>query len=162
MCHKVINASGWAPQLRERLYFVGIRTDTGCASKFVWPEREAPSSMTIRQLLERPDVGESPEFKLSNHKWDKVQLCKKTNGILSRRLARLDGHARTLCSNYRRGYSHMSEFVPHFKDDGSVTDHQALFDARFPEFQQRKDTMASVVDEEGALPFSYRTSPKRF
>jgi site-specific DNA-cytosine methylase len=33
--HKVVSAYPTVPQKRERLYFVGFRTDTGCAENFV-------------------------------------------------------------------------------------------------------------------------------
>ena len=43
--------------------------------------------------------------------------------------SRLDGLARTLCSNYRKGYSHMSEFVPHIAKNGIEFDHQAALNS---------------------------------
>jgi site-specific DNA-cytosine methylase len=163
---RVLNACAWAPQQRSRLYFVGFRKDTGSADRFVWPDPQSPCPQTIRDVLE-PTECVSPEHTLSDHKWEKVQLCRKTNGILSRRLARLDGQARTLCSNYRRGYSHMSEFVPCFTDDGSTVDHQATFDVKYPDHGKKDGQLGeepandaggvedsggvanAVVDEEG-------------
>lgn len=69
--HRVVNATAWVPQQRERLYFVGFLTETGCAEKFIWPDDATPCPVTVRDVLERDD-DVSSEHTLSDHKWRKV------------------------------------------------------------------------------------------
>eukprot|EP00041_Stephanoeca_diplocostata_P029468 m.870569 g.870569 ORF g.870569 m.870569 type:complete len:653 (-) comp23567_c0_seq1:2018-3976(-) len=134
VAHMAINNSFRVPQQRERLYFVGFsKSPAGrtAAAKFQWPEDKAtPCVTTVRDVLESdasPDT--IAAHTLSNHKWSKVQTAKKTGLNIRNRLCRLDGAARTLCSNYRRGYAQMSEFVPFRRSDGSFVDHVAAFNA---------------------------------
>ena len=130
---KVIKAYPTVPQARERLYFIGFRSDTGAGASFVWPDMDDTKGQpppTISSILEDQATVDA-EHILSPHKWMKVQLSRKTNGVLSRRIADIAGAARTVCSRYRRGYSHFSEFVPHLLEDGTPKDYQQAYDDQY-------------------------------
>lgn len=130
---KVVKAYPTVPQNRERLYFVGFRSDTGASASFEWPDMDDTKGNpppTVSSILEdQASVG--AEHILTPHKWMKVQLSRKTNGVLSRRIADIHGPARTVMSRYRRGYSHFSEFVPHLYEDGSPKEYQQEYDERY-------------------------------
>lgn len=125
---KIITAYPWVPQDRKRLYFVGFLKETGAMPRFQWPEPPAAdTAVTVQSILE-PIEAVSPEHTLSNCKWEKQMTSARCAGILTRKLCRLDGMARTLVSNYRKCF--YTEFVPFQNPDGTFLDHQAVYDAR--------------------------------
>jgi site-specific DNA-cytosine methylase len=120
----------------------------------VWPDTETVSGgaarpPTVRDVLE-DQGGVDPGHILSAHKWDKVQLSRKTRGVLSRRLANLNGPARTLQSRYRMGYSKYSEFVPYLLGDGTPKDHQAIYNDRFGVYDASAGVPGEVDQGAGA------------
>eukprot|EP00299_Pterocystis_sp_00344_P013879 c6843_g1_i1.p1 GENE.c6843_g1_i1~~c6843_g1_i1.p1 ORF type:complete len:528 (+),score=119.49 c6843_g1_i1:22-1584(+) len=106
--HRVINSRHCVPQDRERLYFVGIRKDI--TAEFEWPDTSSECSLTIRDILESDDVVGN-RHTLTDHQWRKVQQTAHYKSHPERRIAKLDGAARTLRGNYRHGFAWFSEFV---------------------------------------------------
>ena len=110
--HKVVNASAWLPQDRDRLYIVGLRADAELSAAFAWPEAvQLPPVPPLRTFLQTAE--EAAGHELSPHQWQRIQESRdyvKSDGAW--RLCRMDGAARTLASHYRSGFLHNSEFVP--------------------------------------------------
>jgi DNA (cytosine-5)-methyltransferase 1 len=117
--HRVINSGAWLAQDRNRLYFVGFRSDLRAASdSFQWPVTPAPeqqAQLTVRHVLE-PASGVGAESSLTDSQWENIQGGHEWKKSPASRTAKVDGKARTLTSNYKIGYMMHSEFV--FPEDG--------------------------------------------
>ena len=101
---------------------MGFLKETGAMPRFEWPEPPAAdTAVTVRSVLE-PIEAVSPAHTLSNFKWEKQMTSSRCDGLMARKLCRLDGMARTLVSNYRKCF--YTEFVPYQNPDGTFLDHQ--------------------------------------
>lgn len=98
---QVVDAAGWVPQHRERIYIVGFDQHVfGKNVAFAFPQPP-----TVRPKLQ--DILESdpdPKYTLTNHLWNYLQAYakkhqEKGNGF-GYGLARLDGVTRTLSARY--------------------------------------------------------------
>ena len=122
--HRVINARAILPQQRERLYIVAFRCEEGnhavhpeeeeenarlrkAASAFNWPELKMVPRCVREVLEEEVDLA---EFRLTEHQRSKVMASQEWAS--GRRIARLEGGARTLMASYKHSYHLYSEFVP--------------------------------------------------
>ena len=74
--HSVIDAAGWVPQHRERIYIVGFdRRVFGDAPPFTFPaSRRSVVSPTLADILE-PDP--DPRYTLSDHLWSYLQALRE-------------------------------------------------------------------------------------
>eukprot|EP00435_Cladocopium_sp_Y103_P058707 s857_g20.t1 len=117
-----INAEGWVPQKRERLYFVGFRRDLD-GSLFRWPEPPKGHGLCLKDILETSEAIQSCQ--LSEAQWTAVQslgpglwiglqeMKSSTwqSGGAKLRLAQLDSIARTLTSSYKASFACTAELV---------------------------------------------------
>ena len=98
---QVIDAAGWVPQHRERVYIVGFdRKVFGDAPPFSFPE-SPESRPTLTGILEpKPD----PRYTLTDHLWDYLQAYAKKHKELGNGfgfgLADFAGVTRTLSARY--------------------------------------------------------------
>jgi len=135
----VLNSSDFGcPQLRERLFFLGVRNDllpTDGLPERLLPgiqcsHRDAregaqvsdwgmgcpcvrpglPTRTVMRDFLE-PDSETTRECALSPHQWENIQKSSEYLQQPGYRFVKLDGQARTLTSCYKSGYLWHSEFV---------------------------------------------------
>ena len=129
--HRVVDALALLPQRRARLYVVARRRDVATAP-FVWPRCLAtrdrcasPDAAFGRRCLCRRvsrivgarcavrDVLEAEAPADAYLTVAQASVVASTGAdAATRRLAWLDGAARTLMSNYRQGFKFHSEFVP--------------------------------------------------
>ena len=129
--HRVVDALALLPQRRARLYVVARRRDVA-AAPFVWPRCLAtrdrcasPDAAFGRRCLCRRvsrivgarcavrDVLEAAAPADAYLTAAQASVVASTGAdAATRRLAWLDGAARTLMSNYRQGFKFHSEFVP--------------------------------------------------
>ena len=100
--YKVIDAAGWVPQHRERLYIVCFDTAVfGTNPQFTFPDAPPCSHLSVSNILEEnPD----PKYTLSNHLWNYLQEYAKRhrsrgNGF-GFGLVDLNGITRTLSARY--------------------------------------------------------------
>ena len=99
---KVIDAAGWVPQHRERIYIVGFRTKVfGSSIPFEFPELPSGVKPKLRDIL---DPNPDPKYTLTDHLWKYLQAYakkhqEKGNGF-GFGLAELDGVTRTLSARY--------------------------------------------------------------
>ncbi|MBW1796585.1 MAG: DNA (cytosine-5-)-methyltransferase [Deltaproteobacteria bacterium] len=100
--HKVIDASGWVPQHRERIFIVCFDKQVfGANPPFQFPDPPKSEQQKFRSILERkPDS----KYTLSDHLWDYLQRYAeshkaKGNGF-GFGLTDLDGISRTLSARY--------------------------------------------------------------
>lgn len=98
---RIIDAAGWVPQHRERIYIVGFDQHVfGKNVAFAFPQ-PPPDRPKLRDILESaPD----PKYTLTDHLWNYLQQYakkhqEKGNGF-GYGLARLDGVTRTLSARY--------------------------------------------------------------
>jgi DNA (cytosine-5)-methyltransferase 1 len=100
--HKVIDAAGWVPQHRERIYIVGFdRRVFGDAPSFTFPATPFGRTPKLADILD-PDP--DPRYTLSDHLWRYLQAYAKKhqakgNGF-GYGLANPDGVTRTLSARY--------------------------------------------------------------
>ena len=99
---KVIDAAGWVPEHRERIYIVGFDKKVfGANVPFKFPEPPKGEKPKLRDILEpHPD----PKYTLTDHLWTYLQDYAKRhreqgNGF-GYGLADLDGVSRTLSARY--------------------------------------------------------------
>jgi len=128
--YRVINARAVLPQQRERLYIVAFRCEEGghaahpgeeeqnarlakAAAAFAWPELKLVPRCVREVLEEGVDLG---EYRLTEHQRAKVMASQ--DWAAGRRVARLEGGARTLMASYKHSYHLYSEFVPVGGRDG--------------------------------------------
>ncbi|KAK3241193.1 hypothetical protein CYMTET_49019 [Cymbomonas tetramitiformis] len=109
---RLINSRVVLPQQRIRVYLVGLRRDqiSPGAPSFRWPELPVLDT-ALRDVLEDPSVDDDPRWLLTKHQQAKVEQSAEYRIDPQLRLARLDGCARTLMSNYRTSFNVRSEFV---------------------------------------------------
>lgn len=99
---KVIDAAGWVPQHRERIYIVGFdRQVFGQSVGFAFPEAPAGPPLKVRDILDpHPDA----RYTLTNHLWNYLQEYarkhKEAGNGFGYGLADLDGVTRTLSARY--------------------------------------------------------------
>ncbi|TAK11299.1 MAG: DNA (cytosine-5-)-methyltransferase [Anaerolineae bacterium] len=100
--HKVIDAAGWVPQHRERVYIICFDKKVfGEAPRFEFPVADPDNKPKLVDILEkRPD----PKYTLSDHLWNYLQEYarrhkEKGNGF-GFGLADPDGVTRTLSARY--------------------------------------------------------------
>lgn len=122
--YRVINARAILPQQRERLYIVAFRCEEGshaahpeeeeenarlrkAAAAFNWPELKVVPRWVREVLEEEVDLA---EYRLTEHQRSKVMASQ--DWASGRRVARLEGGARTLMASYKHSYHLYSEFVP--------------------------------------------------
>jgi len=106
--YEVIDAVGWVPQVRKRLYFVGF-LDFDAFQNFKFPEAGIPTK-TVKSIL---DISEYiPDKTLNDMQWEKIRTSPYFIENPEGRLLNIDGFARTLRSRYKRGYTMCSQFVP--------------------------------------------------
>ncbi|CAE7264886.1 CFAP251 [Symbiodinium natans] len=78
-----LNAEGWVPQKRARLYFVGIRRDHREAfARFRWPV--APSERRIREVLESVGSEEALRSELTEAQWAAPWPALLSKGLAAR------------------------------------------------------------------------------
>ena len=99
---KIIDAAGWVPQHRERIYIVGFDQRLfGRRVDFVHPSAPDGPRPKLRDILEaKPD----PKYTLTDHLWEYLQAYAKKhkeagNGF-GFGMANLDGVTRTLSARY--------------------------------------------------------------
>jgi DNA (cytosine-5)-methyltransferase 1 len=154
--HKVIDAAGWVPQHRERIYIV-------CFDKRVFGENppfEFPSAPQVNQPKVRDILERSPDarYTLSRHLWNYLQEYakrhrEKGNGF-GFGIADLDGVTRTLSARY---YKDGSEIL--VKQDGQtprrLAPHECARLMGFPE-----DKRIVVSDTQAYRQFGNAVVPK--
>jgi len=101
---RLINCRTLLPQQRVRVYIVGFRDDMAALDSFIWPELPI-LDRSLCEILDGLEVDEDESYILSDHQYAKAMSVDNWQ----KRLARLDGHAQTLTSNYRGGCR--SEYV---------------------------------------------------
>lgn len=99
---QVIDAAGWVPQHRERIYIVGFDKHVfGDKVDFTYPTPPDGAKPKVRDILDpKPD----PKYTLTDHLWNYLQEYAKKhkeagNGF-GYGLANLDGVTRTLSARY--------------------------------------------------------------
>lgn len=101
---KVIDAAGWVPQHRERIFIVGFDKDVfGAEVPFDFPSPSGGARHALRSILEEnPD----PRYTLSDHLWrylrDYAAKHKAKGNGFGYGLPDLDGVARTLSARYHK------------------------------------------------------------
>jgi len=99
---QVIDAAGWVPQHRERIYIVGFdKRVFGQKADFSFPEPPDGPKPKLRDILEsKPD----DRYTLTDHLWNYLQAYAKKHKELGNGfgygLANLDGVTRTLSARY--------------------------------------------------------------
>ncbi|KAJ3218188.1 hypothetical protein HDU67_006450 [Dinochytrium kinnereticum] len=114
---RVIDAADFLPQVRKRVYFVGLREDLAAsADAFEWPIAK-PSTQTLRDILD-PDPP-AADLILTDRQISVVMSTRAfrpsnghAHGGWTWRTADVDGKARTLMSSYKSAFRLCSEFVP--------------------------------------------------
>jgi DNA (cytosine-5)-methyltransferase 1 len=116
----VINSGGVVPQYRERVYFVGSRSDLLCPT-FDWTSIERRDSCpALRNVLESsygaPDSPIQTEgCELTQRQYDKLQSIHSGRALNIARLD-LDSYAPTLTSCYRQPASSYTRYVMEERD----------------------------------------------
>tara|TARA_B100000795_G_scaffold243341_1_gene207128 strand:+ start:77 stop:808 length:732 start_codon:yes stop_codon:yes gene_type:complete len=109
----LVNARGWVPQSRKRLYFVGFRSDLN-VPPFAPPDAGGLATHRVRDILE-PAESEAVELaSISHEQWAKVQtpeFCAKSGRAAAAREILLDGVAPTLTSSCHTATSLSARFV---------------------------------------------------
>jgi site-specific DNA-cytosine methylase len=111
--YQVLNSRVFVPQVRKRLYLVGIRRDLRRADeRFRFPFTP-DLRRRLRDVLEEDDCVDRPaRYTLSPKQWRKVQRRGAAH-VTQKRLLRASGCAGTLISHYRRSFaSSTTQFVP--------------------------------------------------
>lgn len=109
---RTLSAQNWVPQRRERIYFVGFRSDlaTEALQRFEWPQ--PPGGGVIADVLELPSSQEAQSCELSDAQWQAVQKSSTwRSGGERLRFADLTGVAATLTASYRSSYATTAQLV---------------------------------------------------
>eukprot|EP00929_Paragymnodinium_shiwhaense_P053275 TRINITY_DN26663_c0_g1_i2.p1 TRINITY_DN26663_c0_g1~~TRINITY_DN26663_c0_g1_i2.p1 ORF type:complete len:479 (-),score=100.60 TRINITY_DN26663_c0_g1_i2:443-1879(-) len=109
---KMLCASGWVPQKRQRVYLVGFREDLAAEAlkKFEWPS--PPGGGKVRDVLQSKDCDDVLQCELTETQWTAVQKSSSwTSGGERLRYAKLDGVAQTLTSSYKSSYATVAELI---------------------------------------------------
>jgi len=126
---RILNSRHWLPQMRERVYIIGIRKDLS-SHGMLWENLGGEGNMTkgpgaeskVRDILERPDSMAVAKASLSQAQWDTIQApefekkagrwpSKKTASKLHERAIDLEGKAPTLTSSYHRSSSFSTKYI---------------------------------------------------
>jgi DNA (cytosine-5)-methyltransferase 1 len=151
---RCINARGWLPQQRERVYFVGFRKDLapGAVAAFRWPEPPAERQhSSLGDLLEAeppPPPARWPFLTVAQ--WDAVRRMSVRDGLAGR-IARRDGDARTVMALYRRKFDRFSEFVLEPAEGAAASGSVAPE----PEPEPEPVTLGGCAELEGMVPRFY-------
>lgn len=116
---KVINAKGWVPQDRKRIYLVGFRQDLAAraAAAFQWPE--PPGGGHLRDVLEQPTSADAIDCELTESQWAAVQRSSTwQSGGPNFRFADLAGLATTLTASYKASFANVAQLVAPRGDAG--------------------------------------------
>ena len=109
----LVNARGWVPQSRKRLYFVGFRRDLK-VPPFAPPEASDLAPRRVRDILEPAESEAVDLASISSAQWAKVQtpeFCAKAGRLASAREIPLDGVAPTLTSSCHTATSLSARFI---------------------------------------------------
>jgi len=125
--YRVYNAMHWVPQIRERLFIVGIRNDIThdpLKPPFVWPAcpTETPPP-TIKSILQdaEGDIDLEP-YRLKPKEWEEISKSTYFKQHPANRCPDIDSSANTLRSSYRSGFKLYSQFVPIQKKESEGQD----------------------------------------
>mmetsp|Transcript_25977 Transcript_25977/g.86519 ORF Transcript_25977/g.86519 Transcript_25977/m.86519 type:complete len:517 (-) Transcript_25977:109-1659(-) len=109
---KMLNAQGWVPQDRKRVYLVGFREDlaAGAGGCFEWPE--PPGGGVIGDVLEPACSSDSQTCQLTESQWAAVQKSSTwQSGGAGFRFADRDGVATTLTASYKSSFANVAQLV---------------------------------------------------
>lgn len=113
---KVYNAALLVPQMRERIYIVGIRQDLNVAhEQFAWPElvdRKPKLQDILHGVADKLEDAELESYRLSPKQWAGITETKYFQNRQEHRLPPLSGIANTLRGSYYSGSKLFSQFVP--------------------------------------------------
>jgi len=110
---QMLCASGWVPQKRQCIYFVGFRKDLAekALAAFEWPVPPGGGGV-VRDIMEPVDSEAAKLCELTQKQWAAVQNSSTwAKGGEQLRVARLDSLAQTLTSSYKSSYAQTSELV---------------------------------------------------
>ena len=91
----LLNARGWVPQSRKRLYFVGFRSDLR-VPPFAPPDAAGLGARRVRDVLEPAGSAAVDLAAITPEQWAKIQapeFCAKSGRAASEREIELDGVA---------------------------------------------------------------------
>ncbi|CAE8583315.1 unnamed protein product, partial [Polarella glacialis] len=128
---KVYDSQHFVPQMRERVFIVGIRNDLVNAdedspSAFRWPELSSEATKPqLRDILHGSfdsleDSALRP-YRLTSEQWELVAKQPYFQKRPDHRLPPLDGVSNTIRSSYRSGFRLFSQFVPVPDSEASST-----------------------------------------
>lgn len=104
------------PQMRERVYIVGIRNDIAAAADFAWPELPDLKPQLRHVLHGTSDSDNSvldlERYRITKEQWAGVQQSPYFHRHPEHRLPDLGGVANTVRGSYRSGSRLYSQFVP--------------------------------------------------
>ena len=109
----LLNARGWVPQSRKRLYFVGFRRDLR-VPPFAPPDAAGLGARRVRDILEPAGSAAVDLAAITPEQWAKIQapeFCAKSGRAASEREIDLDGVAPTLTSSCHVASSLSARFV---------------------------------------------------
>ena len=155
----VIDAAGWVPQHRERVYIVCFDKKRAFPSKpnFVFPERPSGPSQKLRDILEdKPD----PKYTLTPHLWNYLQRYAeghrlKGNGF-GFGLVDIDGVSRTLSARYYKDGSEILIPQGRNKPPRRLTPREC---ARLMGFDEKYQNNIVVSDTQAYRQFGNAVSP---
>jgi DNA (cytosine-5)-methyltransferase 1 len=107
---RILDAQAVVPQMRPRLFIVGIRDDLDAARGFTWPQlaHPGPPLSSILEVLEEAIENRSS---LSRKQWEAVRSSGYFQRSPERRVPSPEGVANTLRSSYVSGSRLFSQFV---------------------------------------------------
>lgn len=128
---RVLDARGWVPQSRKRVFFVGFRSDLRAAREdgvFAWPEEPSDCGGTVDDVLEDERGEAAARCEVSEYQMDRAAAFFRrqqgsgthtpTDPPHAGYLFPTDGVARTLCASYRKSSVYNAELVPPVGNDG--------------------------------------------
>lgn len=153
--HKVIDAAGWVPQHRERIFIVGFdKYVFGDNPPFEFPQNPSTSVPCISDILEqRPDK----KYTLSDHLWkylqDYAQKHREKGNGFGFGLVKPDGISRTLSARYYKDGSEI--LVPqNGRNPRRLTPREAARIMGFPDYLK-----IAVSDTQAYRQFGNAVSP---
>jgi len=109
---KVLDARGWVPQARRRIFLVGFRSDLASEArrKFRWPRPQGGGA--IQDILEGQHSAEARSCELTEHQWAAVQRSSTwRSGGERLRFVSPGGVASTLTSSYKASFANVAQLV---------------------------------------------------